>query len=298
MRTFSEFLIEAEDRAILYHGTSTACLDGIKREGLKPAYNGSGSYQWSVDKGMDIPKTARAVYVTTNFELASRYANITCDVRGGDPVVLTLGLPDNYLLRNDKASAGMEAFEATRIIPWRYVTNSTTVRRRFYIPTFFGIAEVPRLVYDPSVSFAESLFDTVDGYGGDTEVYKNPTSREITNIIRDYVNHRRELGQIVGATDEIQLAAFVSNNDMYVWDRDKAEHRRIKGALKIRGVQFDDDTVPVYMMVQRNNPSRLGLSFAGWTANDRQRDAFEDDTVLAAMLATRPPLHGFTVHAA
>lgn len=147
----------------------------------------------------------------------------------------------------------------------------------------------------------ESLWDSVTSFNEYAEIYKNPTTSEIAKLAAEHLKNKRAIGAMLDLpgvpTNRLaELAAFSTPSDVYVWDRDKAEHSVIKSLLKQKGIAITDDTFPMYFQVNPGKPSVLNARFAAWTASTPQVTAFRDIGLQG--LASRPPLTSFTIRQA
>lgn len=82
-------------------------------------------------------------------------------------------------------------------------------------------------------AFVKEEFDSgVKSAHGYAEVYKNPSLSECA------------LGVMKGMTGTkfYNLGAIINNADLYVWDRDHAEHREVIAQLNLKG-----NVVPIYL---------------------------------------------------
>lgn len=87
------------DAIVVYHGTSQAAVDSIKREGLKPK-GGKGADEWAAMHGM---KTAHqqftsgdrrmSVYFANSRQSALSFAQLAAEVRNSKPAMFEVDLP-------------------------------------------------------------------------------------------------------------------------------------------------------------------------------------------------------------
>lgn len=88
----------------LYHGTSSANLDRIKREGLHANMRPGGDACWSRVLGVPIIRLGSpvpSVFAAGDIEDASEFAAISALLNGGTPVVVEIEYPEGEPLTDD-----------------------------------------------------------------------------------------------------------------------------------------------------------------------------------------------------
>lgn len=81
----------------LYHGTSSRNLDSIKANGLIPGHaKGGDAYAKDHYKKLAALTTKRkpSVFVSDNIADASEFSRISVEELGGDPIIITLHIPE------------------------------------------------------------------------------------------------------------------------------------------------------------------------------------------------------------
>ena len=98
---------------VLFHGTSSEAVAGIKKHGLIPG-RGKGadefakSQGWSVYK-YDVGERAMSVFMAHNKEDAETYADYASDVAGGESVMLQITVPSTHVhfIKEDEQQPGL-----------------------------------------------------------------------------------------------------------------------------------------------------------------------------------------------
>ncbi|HVJ72041.1 MAG TPA: phage minor head protein [Sphingomicrobium sp.] len=91
----------------VWHGTSSAAVDAIKKEGLKPLA-GPGNDSWALNNGLsdsvnyEIAGRKASVYVAFTRNEATAYAKRAAEVTRGHPVILEIRLPVGIETKKDE----------------------------------------------------------------------------------------------------------------------------------------------------------------------------------------------------
>lgn len=124
------------DHVTLYHGTSSANVESIKREGLKPGH-GLGADAWASMKGWHVAKESAkrtpSVYASTSKINAENFAGVAAIVNPGKATLVELKIPKSQFEkhfvpdeRSDKYSRP-ENFRYEGVIPPTWVAEAIDV---------------------------------------------------------------------------------------------------------------------------------------------------------------------------
>ncbi|MBW7970991.1 hypothetical protein [Bradyrhizobium sp. BR 10289] len=107
----------------LYHGTSSVNLDSIRELGIVPGH-AKGSDAYAKEHHMSVGSASEflrepSVFVTTDLDYAKNFAELAVDEVGGDPVVITLHVPERSFasFKQDELSNEGHAWRAHRVAP-------------------------------------------------------------------------------------------------------------------------------------------------------------------------------------
>ncbi len=115
----------------LYHGTSVAEWQHIKKEGLVPGRGHGGDYWAGTPEGLGHPMNVgfnrpASVYLTPYKGHAEQFANLAAEVNKSKPVLLKVTLPESANLVPDEADDS--AFRYEKTIPAGDITRIVNVK--------------------------------------------------------------------------------------------------------------------------------------------------------------------------
>ena len=135
---------------VMYHGTSSAYIDSIKRQGIVPGAS-KGATHWGLMRSLHLRRAKDdairpATYLSTKAAMAAAFARIVADMTGGTPVLLSIKLPE----------AQTELIERDPDFSFDLLNGAFKTHHIVKSEWLVDLLDASEMKFDPSMDFASN----------------------------------------------------------------------------------------------------------------------------------------------